>query len=85
MVRNFLFSVIATLMVWGQAAMAQDNVYVQIEAQPSLSVAEDRLRDYASVLPDVNAIAHNCSESMAGMAEPETPEIGGSSPSSPMT
>ena len=54
MVRNFLFSVIATLMVWGQAAMAQDNVYVQIEAQPSLSVAEDRLRDYASVLPDVN-------------------------------
>lgn len=54
MVRNFLFSVIATLMVWGHAAMAQDNVYVQIEAQPSLSVAEDRLRDYASVLPDVN-------------------------------
>lgn len=54
MVRNFMFSVIATLMVWGQAAMAQDNVYVQIEAQPSLSVAEDRLRDYASVLPDVN-------------------------------
>ena len=54
MVRKFLFSVIATLMMWGQTALAQDSVYVQIEAQPSLSVTEDRLRDYASVLPDVN-------------------------------
>ena len=54
MVRNFLISVVAILMFWGQDALAQDSVYVQIEAQPSLSVAEDRLRDYASVLPDVN-------------------------------
>jgi S1-C subfamily serine protease len=54
MVRKFLFSMIATLMIWGQSALAQDTVYVQIEAQPSLSVAEDRLRDYAAILPDVN-------------------------------
>jgi len=54
MVRNFLISVVAILMLWGQGASAQDSVYVQIEAQPSLSVAEDRLRDYASILPDVN-------------------------------
>lgn len=54
MMRNFLFSMIAAVLVWAQAAMAQDSVYVQIEAQPSLSVAEDRLRDYADLLPDVN-------------------------------
>jgi S1-C subfamily serine protease/peptidoglycan hydrolase-like protein with peptidoglycan-binding domain len=54
MVRNVLFSVIAMLMLWAQGAHAQDSVYVQIEAQPSLSVAEDRLRDYAAILPDVN-------------------------------
>ncbi|MDP4990832.1 MAG: peptidoglycan-binding protein, partial [Marivita lacus] len=54
MVRNFLISVVAILMLWGQGASAQESVYVQIEAQPSLSVAEDRLRDYASILPDVN-------------------------------
>ncbi|MCR9156923.1 MAG: serine protease [Rhodobacteraceae bacterium] len=54
MLRNLLITVLATLMFWGQAASAQDSVYVQIEAQPSLSIAEDRLRDYASILPDVN-------------------------------
>ncbi|GGC03815.1 peptidoglycan-binding protein [Marivita lacus] len=54
MLRNFLISVVAILMLWGQGASAQESVYVQIEAQPSLSVAEDRLRDYASILPDVN-------------------------------
>lgn len=54
MLRNLLFTVLATLMFWGQGASAQESVYVQIEAQPSLSVAQDRLRDYASILPDVN-------------------------------
>ena len=54
MLRNLLFTVLATLMFWGQSALAQESVYVQIEAQPSLSVAEDRLRDYAFNLPDVN-------------------------------
>lgn len=54
MMRNVLFSVLAALVLLVNAATAQESVYVQIEAQPSLSVAEDRLRDYASVLPDVN-------------------------------
>lgn len=54
MVRKFWFSVIATLMFWGQSLAAQDTVYVQIEAQPSLLAAQDRLRDYASRLNDVN-------------------------------
>ncbi|SHH82173.1 trypsin-like peptidase domain-containing protein [Marivita hallyeonensis] len=52
--RNVLFSLMALLLVWVTPAKAQDTVYIQIEAQPTLSVAEDRLRDYAAVLPDVN-------------------------------
>lgn len=35
------------------AAMAQDKAWLQIEAQPSLRVAEDRARAYAATLPDV--------------------------------
>lgn len=54
MMRKFLFSMLATLVFWVQSATAQESVYVQIEAQPSLSEAEDRLRDYAARLPDVN-------------------------------
>ncbi|MEC8580243.1 MAG: serine protease [Pseudomonadota bacterium] len=38
-------------------AWAQDASYIQIEAQPSLKRAEDRLRDYASYLADVNGFA----------------------------
>ena len=37
--------------------VAAQNVYIQIEAQPSLSRAEDRVRDYASYLSDVNGFA----------------------------
>lgn len=54
MMRNQLFLVLTALLFWVQAAAAQEQVFIQIEAQPSLSVAEDRLRDYAAVLPDVN-------------------------------
>ncbi|MFP7673520.1 trypsin-like peptidase domain-containing protein [Marivita sp. S0852] len=54
MMRNVLFSLLAVLVFLGQPASAQETVYVQIEAQPSLSVAQERLRGYASVLPDVN-------------------------------
>ena len=35
------------------AAVAQQSVWIQIEAQPSLRAAEDRLRTYAARLPDV--------------------------------
>lgn len=54
MMRNVLFSLMAILLIWGHSATAQETTYIQIEAQPSLSVAEDRLRAYASRLPDVN-------------------------------
>ncbi|OSQ51197.1 trypsin-like peptidase domain-containing protein [Marivita geojedonensis] len=54
MMRNFLFSVLATWVFLVQSVSAQESVYVQIESQPSLSAAEDSLRGYASRLPDVN-------------------------------
>ena len=52
--RKVLVSLVALLVLWTQAALAQDRVYVQIEAQPDLAVVNDRLRSYAAVLPDVN-------------------------------
>jgi peptidoglycan hydrolase-like protein with peptidoglycan-binding domain len=54
MMRNLLFSMLAAMLFWAQTASAQEQVYIQIEAQPSLSVTEDRLQDYAAVLSDVN-------------------------------
>lgn len=54
MMRRVLFSLLATFLIWTGTARAQDTVYIQIEAQPSLSVAEDRLRAYAARLQDVN-------------------------------
>ncbi|MFA5581269.1 MAG: serine protease [Paracoccaceae bacterium] len=39
------------------AAQAQQSVWVQIEAQPSLTEAEDRARVYAGILSDVNGFA----------------------------
>ena len=52
---RFIFIAIATV-IMGPApeALAQETAYVQIEAQPNLATAQDRLRDYASALPDVN-------------------------------
>ncbi|ETX29755.1 trypsin-like peptidase domain-containing protein [Roseivivax isoporae] len=41
-------------LVWAGAAMAQDAWFVQIEAQPTLGRAEERVRDYSSYLQDVN-------------------------------
>ncbi|QBF32718.1 serine protease [Thalassococcus sp. S3] len=47
--------------IWGLAqtvnAQQQDVVWVQIEAQPSLTAAQDRARVYAARLPDVNGFA----------------------------
>ena len=54
MMRNVLFSLLATVLIWVSAARAQETTYIQIEAQPSLSEAENRLRAYAGRLPDVN-------------------------------
>lgn len=52
---RFVFLVMtAVLLTSSPKVMAQNAAYVQIEAQPSFSVAHDRLRDYAAALPDVN-------------------------------
>ncbi|WP_417603176.1 trypsin-like peptidase domain-containing protein [Primorskyibacter flagellatus] len=53
---KFIFSLVAAFFM-AQAAIAQDMAYIQIEAQPSLTRAEDRARDYASVLNDVNGFS----------------------------
>ena len=51
---RFFFSLIVVMhFAHVPMAVAQDDFYVQIEAQPSLSVARDRLLDYAAALPDV--------------------------------
>ncbi|WP_242601335.1 serine protease [Pseudaestuariivita atlantica] len=47
-------------MVWVGAALAQgaDNrVWIQVEAQPSLTAAQNRLRAFAQVFPDVNGFS----------------------------
>jgi len=58
MMRNFMLAVLAVLVVVGHSAAAQDTaqetVYVQIEAHPTLAETESRLRDFTSVLADVN-------------------------------
>ena len=56
MKRTFLMLSTALYLTAG-TAWAQDATYIQIEAQPSLKRAEDRLRDYASYLADVNGFA----------------------------
>ncbi|PTE21293.1 peptidoglycan-binding protein [Cereibacter changlensis JA139] len=43
-----------TALVFGAAAMAQDRVWVQIEAQPTLREGEERARAYAGAFPDVS-------------------------------
>ncbi|MEL6549083.1 MAG: serine protease [Pseudomonadota bacterium] len=48
--------VILAALVWlaaSSAAVAQDRVWIQVEAQPSLRQAQDRVRTYAARLPDV--------------------------------
>jgi hypothetical protein len=56
---RLLVSVFVAVHFWINAAIAQDQeaVWVQIEAQPSLSKAQERVRDFSSTLPDVNGFA----------------------------
>ena len=50
----FIFLAIAAMLLTSApGVLAQDSAYVQIEAQPNMSAAQDRLFDYASALPDV--------------------------------
>lgn len=58
--KAILASLLVTLAVLTQAARAQnseDLVWVQIEAQPSLTAAHEAARGYAADLPDVNGFA----------------------------
>ena len=51
-----LRSLVVAVMVligWPQISAAQDQAWLQIEAQPTLTGAEDRARAYAAVFPDV--------------------------------
>ena len=51
------FLVIAAMFFSLRAAFAQDVIYIQVEAQPSLARAEDRARFYSADLADVNGFS----------------------------
>lgn len=58
--RYFLFSVIfAAVSALAGAAVAQQTVWVQVEAKRSLAEAQARARDYAGALRDVNGFITN--------------------------
>ncbi|SEQ29072.1 trypsin-like peptidase domain-containing protein [Thalassovita taeanensis] len=55
---RFLVSVFFVVVLSTRSLMAQeDPVWVQVEAQPSLTAAQERIRDYATQLQDVNGFA----------------------------
>ncbi|WP_270727911.1 serine protease [Shimia sp. Alg240-R146] len=57
---RILLSLIFSITFSVSAAMAQssdDTVWVQLEAQPSLTVAQDRIRGYATRMQDVNGFS----------------------------
>ena len=55
---RLFFATLCALVFSLSAAIAQDNrAWIQIEALPSLLEAEDRVRDYAEFLPNVNGFA----------------------------
>lgn len=59
--KRFIVTVISiavfAVITSARASLAQDATFIQIEAQPSLTRAESRARDYASFLTDVNGFA----------------------------
>lgn len=61
MVRTFFASLVFTVLVQSGAVSAQqadqEAVWVQIEAHPSLRVAQNRAQDYAAQLADVNGFS----------------------------
>jgi hypothetical protein len=48
------FLTVLVLGIWPLTATAQDAVYVQVEAQPTLSGAQARARVYAGQIENVN-------------------------------
>jgi len=56
--KAYFTAFILTFLMLARPALAQqDVVWVQIEAQPSLSAAQDAARRYAGAMPDVNGFA----------------------------
>ncbi|WP_298434064.1 serine protease [uncultured Jannaschia sp.] len=51
--RAILATALMVMALWTTGARAQD-IYVQIEAHPSLTVAQERVRAYGGILPNVN-------------------------------
>ena len=52
--------IVVAILITFRGAVAQqgvENVWVQIEAHPSLTVAQERARRYAAEMPDVNGFA----------------------------
>lgn len=55
---RLISAVFLTIFLSSQAVTAQQNIaWVQIEAQPSLAQAQERIRAYAARLPDVNGFS----------------------------
>ncbi|MDA7427063.1 serine protease [Primorskyibacter aestuariivivens] len=55
---RLIFSALLALVFSLRAAIAQeDAAWIQVEAQPSLLQAEERVRDYAEFLPNVNGFS----------------------------
>lgn len=55
---RLIFSALLALVLSLRAAIAQeDAAWIQVEAQPSLLQAEERVRDYAEFLPNVNGFS----------------------------
>ena len=54
---RFVLTLVMMTALFGRPALAQNAAWVQIEAQPSLSAAENRARSYANRLRDVNGFS----------------------------
>lgn len=55
--RTFVSFVISLLMLARVASAQEQQVWIQIEAQPNLAEAQERIRDYAPSLADLNGFA----------------------------
>lgn len=56
-VSYFLTPIVALLMLTRVAAAQEAQVWVQVEAQPNLATAQERIRDYSVAVEDVNGFA----------------------------
>ncbi|SFA72788.1 Putative peptidoglycan binding domain-containing protein [Poseidonocella pacifica] len=57
MKKRFVYGMVLSGLLTASAAFGQEQVWVQIEAQPTRAEAEERLAAYAARLPDVNGFA----------------------------